>query len=93
MVGFIIGLLIVGFIVGIIARALIPGCDRLGILGTTVLGVAGSLGGGLVQNLIEYHSVNVHRFHPVGLLGSVIGALVLLFLLRLTRLEPGRRRS
>jgi uncharacterized membrane protein YeaQ/YmgE (transglycosylase-associated protein family) len=93
MVGFIIGLLIVGFIVGAIARLLIPGCDRLGILGTTVLGIAGSLGGGLVQNLIEYHSLNVHHFHTVGLIGSVIGALVLLLLLRLTRLEPGRRRD
>jgi uncharacterized membrane protein YeaQ/YmgE (transglycosylase-associated protein family) len=92
MAGFIIGLLIVGFIVGAIARLLIPGCDRLGILGTVALGVAGSLLGGLVQNLIEYHSLNVHHFHSVGLIGSVIGALVLLLLLRLTGLEPGRRR-
>ena len=92
MVLFIIVLLIVGFIVGAIARLLMPGRDPLGILGTIALGIAGSFVGGFLQNLIEYHSLSVHGFHTVGLIGSVIGAWVLLFLLRLTGLEPGRRR-
>jgi uncharacterized membrane protein YeaQ/YmgE (transglycosylase-associated protein family) len=92
MISFIIVLLIVGFIVGAIARLLMPGRDPLGILGTIVLGVAGSFVGGFLQNLIQYHSLSVHGFHPVGLIGSVIGAWVLLLLLRLTGLEPGRRR-
>ncbi len=91
MIGFIIGLLIVGFIVGAIARLLMPGHDPLGILGTIVLGIAGSVVGGFLQNLIQYHSLSVHGFHSVGLIGSIIGAWVLLLLLRLTRLEPGRR--
>jgi uncharacterized membrane protein YeaQ/YmgE (transglycosylase-associated protein family) len=92
MVGFIIVLLIVGFIVGAIARLLMPGRDPLGILGTIALGVAGSFVGGFLQNLIQYHSLSVHSFHPVGLIGSIIGAWVLLLLMRLTGLEPGRRR-
>jgi uncharacterized membrane protein YeaQ/YmgE (transglycosylase-associated protein family) len=92
MVVFIIMLLIIGFIVGAIARLLMPGRDPLGILGTIVLGIAGSFVGGFLQNLIEYHSASVHSFHPVGLIGSIIGAWVLLLLLRLTGLEPGRRR-
>ena len=92
MVGFIIVLLIVGFIVGAIARLLMPGRDPLGILGTIALGVAGSFVGGFLQNLVQYHSLSVHSFHPVGLIGSIIGAWVLLLLLRLTGLEPGRRR-
>jgi len=92
MVGFIIVLLIVGFIVGAIARLLMPGRDPIGILGTIVLGIAGSFVGGFLQNLVQYHSLSVHGFHPVGLIGSVIGAWVLLLLLRLTGLEPGRRR-
>jgi uncharacterized membrane protein YeaQ/YmgE (transglycosylase-associated protein family) len=92
MVAFIIVLLIVGFIVGAIARLLMPGRDPLGILGTIVLGIAGSFVGGYLQNLWEYHSLSVHGFHPVGLIGSIIGAWVLLLLLRLTGLEPGRRR-
>lgn len=92
MVVFIIVLLVVGFIVGAIARLLMPGRDPIGILGTIVLGIVGSFVGGFLQNLIEYHSLSIHKFHPVGLIGSIIGAWVLLLLLRLTKLEPGRRR-
>ena len=92
MVIFIIVLLIVGFIVGAIARLLMPGRDSLGVLGTIVLGIIGSFVGGFLQNLIEYHTLSVHSFHTVGLIGSIIGAWVLLLLLRLTGTEPGRRR-
>jgi uncharacterized membrane protein YeaQ/YmgE (transglycosylase-associated protein family) len=92
MVVYIIVLLIVGFVVGAVARLLMPGRNPLGIFGTIVLGIAGSFVGGFLQNLIEYHSASVHSFHPVGLIGSIIGAWVLLLLLRLTGLEPGRRR-
>ena len=93
MIGFIIGLLIVGLISGAIARLLMPGRDPLGILGTIVLGIAGSFVGGFLQNLVEYHSLSIHGFHTVGFIGSIIGAWVLLFLLRLIGLRPGRRRS
>ena len=92
MVLFIIVLLIVGFIVGAIARLLMPGRDPIGIIGTIVLGIAGSFVGGFLQNLIENHTLTVHSFHAVGLIGSVIGAWVLLLLLRLTGLEGRRRR-
>jgi uncharacterized membrane protein YeaQ/YmgE (transglycosylase-associated protein family) len=92
MVLFIIVLLIVGFIVGAIARLLMPGRDPIGVVGTIVLGIVGSFVGGFLQNLIQDHTLSVHSFHPVGLIGSIIGAWVLLLLLRLTRTEPGRRR-
>jgi uncharacterized membrane protein YeaQ/YmgE (transglycosylase-associated protein family) len=92
MLVFIIVLIIVGFIVGLIARALLPGRDSLGFFGTVVLGIVGSFVGGFLQNLIEYHHLSIHSFHPVGLIGSIIGAFVLLLLLRLTGMEPGRRR-
>jgi uncharacterized membrane protein YeaQ/YmgE (transglycosylase-associated protein family) len=92
MVAFIIVLLIVGFIVGAIARLLMPGRDPIGIFGTIVLGIVGSFVGGFLQNLVEYHTMSIHSFHAVGLIGSVIGAWVLLLLLRLTKMEPGRGR-
>ena len=92
MLWFIIVLLVVGFIVGAIARLLMPGRDPIGVLGTILLGVAGSFVGGFLQNLIQYHSLSVHSFHAVGLIGSVIGAFVLLLLFRLTGVERGRRR-
>jgi uncharacterized membrane protein YeaQ/YmgE (transglycosylase-associated protein family) len=82
----------VGFIVGAIARLLMPGRDSIGVFGTILLGIVGSFVGGFLQNLVEYHSLSVHSFHTVGLIGSIIGAWVLLLLLRLAHLEPGRRR-
>jgi uncharacterized membrane protein YeaQ/YmgE (transglycosylase-associated protein family) len=92
MLTFIIVLLVIGFICGAIARLLMPGRDSIGVIGTIVLGIVGSFVGGFLQNLIEYHTASVHSFHTVGIIGSIIGAWVLLLLLRLTHLEPGRRR-
>ena len=87
MVAFIIVLIIIGLIAGAVARLLVPGRDPIGIFGTIVLGIVGSFVGGFLQNLIQYHTVSVHSFHPVGLIGSIIGAWVLLLILRLTRVE------
>jgi len=92
MVVFIIVLLIVGLIVGAIARLLMPGRDSIGILGTIVLGIVGSFVGGFLQNLIEYHKVSIHSFHTVGIIGSIIGAFVVLLLMRVSGAERGRRR-
>jgi uncharacterized membrane protein YeaQ/YmgE (transglycosylase-associated protein family) len=92
MLTFIIVLVIIGLISGAIARLLMPGRDPLGILGTIVLGIVGSFVGGFLQNLIEYHTLSIHSFHTVGIIGSIIGAWVLLLLLRITHMEPGRRR-
>jgi uncharacterized membrane protein YeaQ/YmgE (transglycosylase-associated protein family) len=91
MVIFIVVLLIVGLIVGAIARLLMPGRDSMGIVATIALGIVGSFIGGFLQNLVEYHSVSVHSFHTVGIIGSIIGAWVLLLLLRLTGLDGSRR--
>jgi uncharacterized membrane protein YeaQ/YmgE (transglycosylase-associated protein family) len=89
---FIIWICIIGLVVGAIARLLLPGRDNLGVFGTIVLGIVGSFIGGFLENLVEHHTMSVHSFHPVGLIGSVIGAFVLLLLLRLTGMEGGRRR-
>jgi uncharacterized membrane protein YeaQ/YmgE (transglycosylase-associated protein family) len=92
MVTFIIVLIIIGLIAGAVARLLVPGRDPIGILGTIVLGIVGSFVGGFLQNLIQYHNLSIHSFHPVGIIGSIIGAIVVMILLRLFHAEPGRRR-
>jgi uncharacterized membrane protein YeaQ/YmgE (transglycosylase-associated protein family) len=92
MVTFIIVLIVVGLVAGLIARLLVPGRDPIGLLGTIVLGIAGSFVGGFLWELIEYHRIETHHFQTAGLLGSIIGAIVLLLILRLTGMEPGRRR-
>jgi uncharacterized membrane protein YeaQ/YmgE (transglycosylase-associated protein family) len=75
--GFLIFLLF-GFIVGLIARALLPGAQQMGIVRTTLIGVAGSFIGGLIGNLISGDAL---RVHSAGWIGSIIGAIVLMVLL------------
>ncbi len=69
--------LIFGLAIGLIARALMPGPQKMGLVMTTILGVAGSFTGGLLSSLITNH--HVMDFNTAGVIGSVIGALVLLF--------------
>lgn len=93
MLTFIIILLIIGLIAGAVARLVVPGRDPIGLLGTIILGVVGSFVGGFVANLVEYHTLTVSQFHFTGILWSIVGAIILLVLLRVARLEPGRGRS
>ena len=92
MVPFIIVLLVVGLIAGAIARLLVPGRDPIGLLGTIVLGVVGSFVGGFLENLIQYRTLSIHNFHATGIIGSIIGAIILLLLLRVSGHERGRAR-
>jgi uncharacterized membrane protein YeaQ/YmgE (transglycosylase-associated protein family) len=71
----IIGTIITGFIVGLIARAIMPGEQKLGFILTVVLGVAGSFLAGFIGQAIGWYKVGA----PVGYIASVVGALVLLF--------------
>jgi uncharacterized membrane protein YeaQ/YmgE (transglycosylase-associated protein family) len=92
MLEFIVVLIVIGLIVGLIARLLVPGRDDIGILGTTALGIVGSFVGGFLQRLIEYHTLEVHHFYTSGIIGSILGAIVVLLILRVTGLERGRSR-
>jgi uncharacterized membrane protein YeaQ/YmgE (transglycosylase-associated protein family) len=74
----IIGFLIFGFIIGLIARALMPGPQRMGILMTTVLGMVGAFLGGFLGSLISNRPVL--DLHPAGFIGSIIGAIIVLAL-------------
>jgi uncharacterized membrane protein YeaQ/YmgE (transglycosylase-associated protein family) len=65
-----------GFIVGLIARAIMPGRQKLGWMMTTIVGVVGSFLGGLIGSLISSRPVT--EITPAGLIGSIIGALLVL---------------
>lgn len=86
----IIMFLVVGLIVGAIARLLMPGRDSLGLIGTAILGIVGSFVGGFLWNLVQYHKASFSSFHMVGIIGSIIGAFILLALLRITGLDRRR---
>lgn len=70
-----------GFFVGLIARAVLPGSDKMGMLATTVVGILGSLLGGFLGGLISKPKEGA-SFHPAGFLMSLVGALALLAVLR-----------
>src|SRR2546429_7604919 len=79
MLTFIVMLIVVGLIAGAIARLLMPGRDPIGLLGTILLGVAGSFVGGFLEKLLFYHKLAPHRIHFAGIIRSIIrGLLVLL---------------
>ena len=92
MLEFIIILILIGLLAGAVARLVVPGRDPMGILGTILLGIVGSFVGGFIWNLIQYHRLAPHRFHLAGILGSILGAILVLVILRLTGMERGRRR-
>ena len=75
---------IVGFFVGLIARAVLPGTDHMGFIATTVVGIVGSVIGGFIGTLIKKPDPGA-KFHPAGLLLSIVGAIVLLWALRFVR--------
>ena len=75
----IIWTIIIGFVVGLIARALMPGRDPTGFIITTVLGIAGALVGSFLGRALGLYAEG----EPAGLIVSVLGAVVLLFIYRM----------
>ena len=82
MLGF-IWWLIIGLIAGALARLIMPGRDPMGIIGTILLGIVGSIIGGLVGMAIWGSGGN--GFRPAGLILSIIGAIVVLWIWRMVK--------
>ncbi len=76
--------IIIGFIVGLIARAIVPGTQHMGFIMTTILGIVGSLIGGLIARLFSKPPEG-SKFHPAGFFLSLLGAIVLLVIWGLIR--------
>ena len=72
--------IIVGFIIGLIARHIMPGAHPMGFIATSLVGIAGSVVGGLIGRLISKPKEG-QPIHPAGIIMSVIGAMVVLFVL------------
>ena len=78
----IIGWIVIGLIAGAIARWLMPGPDPMGWLGTILLGIVGSLVGGTLLNLLFGGGLELAAS---GILGSILGALIALWVWRRMR--------
>ena len=92
MILFLIGLLLIGLIAGFIARALVPGPDPMGIGGTILLGVVGSFVGGLLGYLLFGHDIDDGAVQASGILGSIIGAVIVLLIYRAANRRHALRR-
>ena len=78
-----IWMFIVGIVVGAIARYLMPGAQGMGLLMTGIVGIAGSFIGGFIARLFSKPADGA-IVHPAGLVLSVIGALILLYVIQRT---------
>lgn len=72
----IISMIIVGFIVGLIARAIMPGDQKLGFILTVLLGIVGSLVAGYLGAAVGWYTAG----QGAGWIGSIVGAIIVLFI-------------
>jgi uncharacterized membrane protein YeaQ/YmgE (transglycosylase-associated protein family) len=71
--------LLIGLVAGALARLLVPGRDPMGVGGTLLLGLVGSLIGGFLGDLLDRGRADLS---PAGLLGSILGAIIVLLIYR-----------
>jgi uncharacterized membrane protein YeaQ/YmgE (transglycosylase-associated protein family) len=83
----IIGTIFVGFIVGLVARAIKPGNDKMGLVFTTLLGIAGAFIARFVGEAIGLYGPG----QAAGWIASILGAVVLLLLVGVLRGGRTRR--
>jgi uncharacterized membrane protein YeaQ/YmgE (transglycosylase-associated protein family) len=67
---------LIGFVVGLLARFLMPGDDKMGIIMTTILGIVGSLAATYVGQFMGWYTAG----EGAGFIASLVGALVLLLI-------------
>ena len=70
-----IGFIVAGLIIGVLARLLKPGKQNLSLVATLLLGLAGSVIGGLVANLLG--TGGIFELNVLGFIVAVIAAVAL----------------
>jgi uncharacterized membrane protein YeaQ/YmgE (transglycosylase-associated protein family) len=80
----IITMIVVGLIAGLIARAIMPGADPMGWIATIILGIVGSFVGGFLATTLLGRGTD-SALEPAGIVGSVIGALIVLAIYRMVK--------
>ena len=87
----ILGLIIIGIVIGVLARLLLPGRQRIGMLMTILLGIAGALIGGIVASAIG--SGDIWELNFLGTIVGVIAAIALIALADSAGIGRGNRRE
>jgi uncharacterized membrane protein YeaQ/YmgE (transglycosylase-associated protein family) len=70
--------IVFGLIVGVVAKLVMPGRDAGGFIVTVILGIAGALVGGFLGQALGLYAPG----QPAGILMSILGAVILLFIYR-----------
>jgi uncharacterized membrane protein YeaQ/YmgE (transglycosylase-associated protein family) len=84
----VIAFIIIGIIAGYLGRLLMPGKQKMGFVQTALLGMAGSLVGGILGSLIFEQDLDLSA---AGFIGSIIGVLIVLFIMeRMGKTNKGR---
>jgi uncharacterized membrane protein YeaQ/YmgE (transglycosylase-associated protein family) len=72
----IIGFIVAGLIIGALARLIKPGKQKLSIVMTLLLGLAGSVIGGVIANLLG--TGDIFELNVLGFIVAVIAAVLLI---------------
>lgn len=80
MLGFVISLIVIGLVAGAVARLLIPGRQNLSIPMTILIGMIGSFVGGFLGYVIFHKDSTEGALQPAGIIGSIIGAVIVLLI-------------
>ena len=75
----VLGWIVFGIVVGLIARAIMPGAQPMSFIVTALLGIAGSFVGGWLGTYFSGAGGKPDLSQAAGWIGSIIGALILLF--------------
>ncbi|MEA2449415.1 MAG: hypothetical protein QOG63_1347 [Thermoleophilaceae bacterium] len=84
-----IGFLVAGLIIGLIARLILPGRQKIGILMTMLLGAVGSLIGGTIANALR--SGSIWELNFVGFVAAIAASVVVLAIAERSGLTEGKR--
>ena len=72
----ILGLIVIGLVIGALARLIKPGRQKLGLLWTLLLGLAGALIGGIIASFLG--TGGIFELNILGFIVAVIAAFLLI---------------
>jgi uncharacterized membrane protein YeaQ/YmgE (transglycosylase-associated protein family) len=84
MIGELIAAIIIGIIAGYLGRALLPGKDPMGFVGTVLVGIAGALVGWALFTYVLGIGDD-DKFDLGGIIGAIIGTMLVLLVIRMVR--------
>ncbi len=85
-----IGFIVFGLFVGLVARLLLPGRQRIGLLWTLVLGLIGSVVGGTIASYLG--TGQIFELNLIGAIAAIVSSVVLLAVGESIGLGAGRDR-